>query len=730
MKTRRLPAYIIGGFILGTITLVIIQYITTNNVKTLISGNEKLLQEFVINNELTDLQKDLLVLDNTLKSAVISGDSSKMLDFGSRLVKIQDDIRKLKNINGSDNTRQMLIGLESLVNQKMQFTRQVADSLQKSNRKAAENLIATHLGNLLSDSITSLTQKIDTSGQIRLSQTLKSIDQTGDKVLTWNYYIIGIVLLLFTSVFWIILNRMKKQTDLISQLNVSEAKLREAALVKENFLANMSHEIRTPLNAIIGYTNLLQRKNLDSDSNLYVSTVQKSGENLLSIVNDILDLSKIEAGMMRIEETDFSLRELVHSIEIMFTNKIENKGLAFTSFIEANVPDLLNGDPTRLTQILVNLIGNAVKFTQAGRIELHISGKSENDIFKTEFKVSDTGIGIEMDKIGHIFDRFSQAEDSITRKYGGTGLGLSIVRDLVNLQNGRIEVESTVGSGTNVVFSIPYQVSLRHFHEESVANSSENEWGNDCLNILVVEDNVINQSLLAHIFRNHHIKHSIVNNGAEALEILPAGNFDLILMDIQMPVMDGYTATKEIRQNLKMSIPIIAMTAHAMAGQREKCISFGMNDHIFKPIQENDLHRMIARYLGEGATQKRAVRVDGPVKNPPPYEVIDLTYLKEISNGDIDYEKVVTSQFLDLIPKQLTLMQEAIIANDQAALRKTVHNLKTSISIMGLDALLNEHLDALEYQNLQRSHIAKKADIVSAICQRAMEEATRFFRTL
>jgi len=344
--------------------------------------------------------------------------------------------------------------------------------------------------------------------------------------------------------------------------------------------------------------------------------------------------------------------------------------------------------------------------------------------------VSDTGIGIEMDKIGHIFDRFNQAEDSITRKYGGTGLGLSIVRDLVNLQNGRIDVESTVGSGTNIVFSIPYQVSLRHFQEETVANSSEKEWVNDCLNILVVEDNVINQSLLAHIFRNHHIKHSIVNNGAEALEILPAGNFDLILMDIQMPVMDGYTATKEIRQNLKMRIPIIAMIAHAMAGQREKCISFGMNDHISKPIRENDLQRMIARYTGEGATQKSAVRVDRPVKNPPLYEVIDLTYLKEISNGDIAYEKMVTSQFLGLVPKQLTLMQEAIIANNQAALRKTVHNLKTSISIMGLDALLNEHLDALEYQNLQRAHIAKKAEIVSNICQRAMEEAARFFRTL
>ena len=730
MKTRNLPAYMIGGFILGTLILVIIQYVTTNNVKTLISGNEKLLQEFVINNELTDLQKDLLVLDNTLKNAVISGDSNKILDFELRFFKIQDDIRKLKNVNGTDNTRQMLVGLESLVNQKLQFSRQVADSLQKVDKKAAEKLIARHQGKLLSDSITSLTQKIDTSGQIRLSQTLKSIDQSGDKVLTWNYYIIGVVLLLFATVFWIIITRMKKQDDLINQLNTSETKLKEAALIKENFLANMSHEIRTPLNAIIGYTNLLQRRNLDPDSNLYVSTVQKSGENLLSIVNDILDLSKIEAGMMRIEETDFSLRELIHSIATMFTNKIENKGLSYTSSIATDVPDLLIGDPTRLTQILVNLIGNALKFTTAGSIDLQISGKIEGNSFLTEFKVSDTGIGIENDKIAHIFDRFSQAEDSTTRKFGGTGLGLAIVRDLVYLQNGRIGVDSTAGKGTAIVFSIPYRVSSQHFHQPQAVNTFKEENFIKNLNILVAEDNEINQGLLAHILGNLHIRHRIVNNGAEALEILPGGNFDLVLMDIQMPVMDGYTTTEEIRKNLKMNIPIIAMTAHAMAGQREKCIGFGMNDHISKPIRENDLYRMIAKYTSENAAKKDGNESAHPTEMQQRYDVINLDYLKEISNGDITYEKVVTAQFLDLVPQQLNSLSQAIQSDDQTFLRKTAHNLKTSISIMGLDALLNRHLDALEYQELNHLDIHKEMKIVSDICEKAMVEAHTFSQSL
>ncbi|RYZ13615.1 MAG: hypothetical protein EOP49_54290 [Sphingobacteriales bacterium] len=248
---------------------------------------------------------------------------------------------------------------------------------------------------------------------------------------------------------------------MIRQLDASEKKEREAAKIKENFLANMSHEIRTPMNAILGFTTLLQKKQLEPEAALYVHTIRQSGENLLAIINDILDLSRIEAGMMRIEPAPFSVRSLAHSIETMFLEKTKEKGLLLSTSVADDVPDILEGDAVRLTQILVNLIGNAVKFTQQGSINIAIQSTSAGpQQVNLLISVNDTGIGIEKDQLPRIFDRFRQAEDSITRRYGGTGLGLSIVKDLVDLQKGSITVLSEPGLGTRFQVSLSYKIPV------------------------------------------------------------------------------------------------------------------------------------------------------------------------------------------------------------------------------------------------------------------------------
>jgi signal transduction histidine kinase/DNA-binding response OmpR family regulator len=728
MKARNLVSYIVGGFALGTMILLAIQYVTTAHVRELISGNEKLLREFNLTNGLIDLQKDLLVSDNTLKNAVITGDSGKMSEFQKDISKVQRDVKNLRSVGASDTTKALIVHLDELVDQKLHFNNQIAESLYHNNKKAAENLIATKLGNRLSDSITFLSQKIDTSGQIRLSQNIMAIDKTGRKVVTWNYFIIILVLLIFAFVFLIVLNRMKKQGELIGQLNTSEKKLKEAALVKENFLANMSHEIRTPLNAIIGYTNLLERKQLDPDARLYVSTVQKSGENLLSIVNDILDLSKIEAGMMRIEETAFSLRSLLHSVETMFVNKINEKGLKFQTNIDSEIPDTLLGDPTRLTQILVNLIGNAVKFTNKGKIALELTGQSQpaNLISTIVFRITDTGIGIEKKKLESIFERFNQAEDATTRKYGGTGLGLSIVRDLIQLQNGTILVESGSGMGTTVTFSIPYKIA----QTEILADPSDKPMIPDSLagdlRILVAEDNEINQGLIAHILGDRQVAYRIVKNGSEVLNALSEEKFDMILMDIQMPDMDGFTATREIREKLKMDIPIVAMTAHAMPGQREKCIRYGMNDHISKPIREDVLWRVIAKHAAP-RKDSTSLQFKPTVEK---YKTIDLNYLREISRGDKNYERLVTGQFLELFPQQMELLEKAIDANLDSERRRIAHNLKTTISIMGLNHALDDYLDVMESETGDKNELKNIIGQVREISEKAMREAKHFLETL
>src|SRR4030095_8687187 len=355
--------------------------------------------------------------------------------------------------------------------------------------------------------------------------------------------------------------KVRQQQHLITRLNISEKKAKVAAQAKENFLANMSHEIRTPLNAILGFTNLLQRRDLDKESKEIILTIQRSGENLLAIINDVLDLSKIEAGMMRIESAPFSIRGLIHSIETMFLLKAAEKQLLLTTSVNSDMPDTLEGDATRLTQILVNLLGNDIKFTGSGNIAVKVENKGIIDnTVNTVIKVSDTGIGIDKEKLNTIFERFQQAEDTVTRRYGGTGLGLSIVQELVLLQHGTIAAESRPGAGTTFNVIIPYTISSENITPVIKTSSiDEIEVGFDGVRVLVVEDNEINQSLIRHLFDSWNLAFEIAGNGKEALEMLKHRQYHLVLMDIQMPEMDGYSATQEIRRTLKLDIPIIAM---------------------------------------------------------------------------------------------------------------------------------------------------------------------------
>jgi signal transduction histidine kinase/DNA-binding response OmpR family regulator len=558
------------------------------------------------------------------------------------------------------------------------------------------------------------------------------VDKNGREARTAGMVLIMLVLISGAILFWFIINRIGQQNQLIRQLDASEKKVREAARIKENFMANMSHEIRTPMNAIMGFTSLLQKREKDPVSTGYVQAIQSSGDSLLTIINDILDLSKIEAGMMRIERTPFSIRELLYSVETMFLEKVKEKGLEFTTQVDNSIPDTLNGDATRLTQVLVNLIGNAVKFTQQGSIAVVIGneGVQEKNIL-LGITVSDTGIGIEPDKLPGIFERFRQAEDSITRKYGGTGLGLSIVKDLVELQGGSINVTSEPDKGSSFRIVIPYKITQEVINNQQkwLGTSPKNAASAD-VRILVVEDNEINQQLMHHLLGYWELPYEIAANGKEALEKLQGQSYDLILMDIQMPGMDGYTATAQIRHTLQLSTPIIAMTAHALAGEREKCLSAGMNEYISKPIQEEELYRMIVRFTGRQQIEVPAKKV--LYQSPPSnYRHIDLGYMREVSNGNTEYEKTVTEQFLEMIPEDLKGLELAWKRKDFIMLRVLAHNMKTSVSVMGLTERLQPHLDILELQdNTDESILLTHIKAVQHICIPALKEARHFYASL
>jgi signal transduction histidine kinase/DNA-binding NarL/FixJ family response regulator len=541
--------------------------------------------------------------------------------------------------------------------------------------------------------------KTDSTRKQVLIETTNAIDKSGQKALRFSTILIVIVLVSAAALFWYIINTLRKQSRLIAELDASEKKVRETARVKENFLANMSHEIRTPMNAILGFTSLLQKQPLNDQSREYVQTIHQSGENLLTIINDVLDLSKIEAGMVRIEMAPFNIRHLLHSVEAMFIDKARDKGILFTIEVSNDVPEILEGDATRLTQILVNLVGNALKFTESGQITVQASGH-------LVITVQDTGIGIDAGKLETIFKRFEQAEDSVTRRYGGTGLGLAIVQELVTLQGGTIRAESQPGKGSVFTVTIPYNIATERIQHPAVSITPNLVQ----THILVVEDNIINQSLIKHLFTGWGIAFDIANNGQEAIQMLSTNHYQLILMDIQMPGMDGYTATKHIREQLHLHTPIIAMTAHAMAGEREKCLHHGMNEYISKPLQEEELRKLIGRFAGK--------------------KTINLDYLRSVSAGNTVYEKDVTGQFLEAFPAELEALMQAWQKKDLDTLRHTAHSMKTTISVMGLNSLLESYLDILEQETLTGERFNSAYEPLQSIGATALVEARAFYASL
>jgi PAS domain S-box-containing protein len=427
------------------------------------------------------------------------------------------------------------------------------------------------------------------------------------------------------------LTDFSEQRKLLNELEESREIAEKSVEMKERFMANMSHEIRTPMNALIGFTNLLERTPLDVKQEEFVKTIKSAGSNLMTLINDLLDFSKIEAGMLRIEATNFDVNDLVQSIETLFKPKAQEKKLDFDVQISPKIPQNLIGDPTRISQIVVNLLGNAFKFTERGYVSLTTELFDDNTDYATvKITVKDTGIGIESQELPRLFQRFQQAQDDTTRLYGGSGLGLAIVKSLAEAMGGFVEADSKIGFGStfsvilpfkkalNVAFEIPnynpkldkgtpqykddFDAQNANFLDKSSPNPQHTDLqttnGKAQTNrILVVEDNPMNQRLAALLLSDWGYEYDIVEDGKQAIDSLQKTDYQLVLMDIQLPIMDGYEATAAVRNILKKTIPIIATTAHAFAGEREKCLAAGMNDYIPKPLQEDAVLAIIQKYI-------------------------------------------------------------------------------------------------------------------------------------
>ncbi len=493
-----------------------------------------------------------------------------------------------------------------------------------------------------------------------------------------------------------ITERKKVETELINERRRAE----ESNKAKELFLANMSHEIRTPMNAIVGLSELLLKTALNDQQTKMTRAVETSSKNLLVIINDILDMSKVDSGKMTIERIGFSLPKLIKNIEDTNKIKAESKGILLHTSVCDDIPEVLIGDPFRLNQILINLVSNALKFTDRGTVNVLVYVKSKNaDIVEIECTVQDSGKGIVSSELDNIFEAFDQEDNSITRNFGGTGLGLSITKKLVELIGGTVKVESTPGVGSKFTVKLPYKIGS---DEDLPINEAKsiNYKSLKGLKVLLAEDNEFNQTLIETLFLEHEIQLTIAENGVVALECLEENVFDVILMDIQMPEMDGVETTLRIRSSDKWKdLPIIALTANAFKDEQQQYLEAGMNDCLSKPFVADELYYNLLKYtdrLNDESFIDVPIEVLEDVKVDPLYS---LDRLSLMAGGNDSFVKKMVLSFTEHTPKVLTDLEGAVEEGNWVLVSSLAHRLKSGLNLLGINSVAEEVLDLEKNQH-------------------------------
>lgn len=480
------------------------------------------------------------------------------------------------------------------------------------------------------------------------------------------------------------------QKRIEEELRKAKSEAERSAHAKEIFLANMSHEIRTPMNAIIGLGKLLARTRLDDQQSFYLDVIRNASDNLMVIINDLLDFSRLDAGKVSLERIPFSLKEHIGKAVQILKFRAEEKGLLLECQCDENISGVLIGDPHRLNQVLMNLLSNAVKFTEKGSVRMSCALVTDTvEVQLIRFTVTDTGIGMSQEFLAHLFDKFTQEDESISRRYGGTGLGMSISKQLVELMGGTIDVISEKNKGTSISFTL----TMPKGKEQDLQVEADVLPDTQALKgkrILLAEDNPMNRLLATTILTQYGAAVTEANNGEQALEALREGAFDIVLMDMQMPVMNGLEATRAIRAGINDTIPILALTANAQQQEARRCKEAGMNDFITKPFDEGLMVSLITKWLGEPTV---AMGTTVPIKEAA-NGLTDLSGIRSLGLGE-EFVYNLTTMFLEEMTISMNQMAHALEFEDMPALSDAAHKIKPSFQSFGVTTAMKD-LVALE----------------------------------
>lgn len=506
----------------------------------------------------------------------------------------------------------------------------------------------------------------------------------------------------------------------------------DAVKAKQQFLSNMSHEIRTPMNAIIGFTKVVLKTELSSRQREYLNAIKTSGDALIVLINDILDLAKVDAGKMIFEQTPFKMASSIAAMLHLFELKIQEKNLKLIKQYDEKIPEVLLGDPVRLHQIILNLMSNAVKFTKEGTITVAVNLLKEDETeVLVEFVVTDTGIGIGEDRMDTIFENFQQATSETSRLFGGTGLGLAIVKQLVEAQGGNIHVKSRIEEGSDFCFSLSFNKTNEAAEAEPVSVFANTPLRS--VKVLVVEDIALNQLLMRTLLDDFGFECDIAGNGKLAIEKLQHKVYDIILMDLQMPELNGFEATEYIRKTLKLNIPIIALTADVTTADLAKCKSVGMDDYISKPVDERLLQSKIILFLArvKAMKEKESPNITGNIK------YVDLSYLSKRTKSDPGLMTEMISLYLGQTTLLIKEMLASANAKDWKTLQSVAHKMIPSFSIVGIGNQYEDMAKALqesartgENQEEIRGFVLALENVLSQACEELETELSLIQKTI